>query len=293
MVESETSHSDASGASSPGAILKRCRMYHGTTIEEAAEATKIDVYHLEALENDQIQVFANLTYLKGFLRIYSAYLGLNLDDLMPLYERLDTQSDGHNVGKDSAGALERRKRSRFSWQKLAIPAVMLALMFFASFVLDYSSSPPTPLPPSQDDVAAAPPMVAVQSAFSSVQPTLPESQEPDSARQQIAREQIVQEQISAEEVVSTFQVPVEPLKGIVVRMKVVQNGWLSVSIDGSPSQHHELSSGDVFEWKADKTVTLELSDSASAETSLNGKPLQPFGSAGSPAYVVLDANYDK
>ena len=284
MVEGETSHSDASGASSPGAILRRCRVYHGTTIEEAAEATKIDVHYLEALENDQISAFAHLTYLKGFLRIYTGYLGLNLDDLMPLYEHLDTQSNGHNDGNDSTGTSEKG----LSWRKLLIPAVLLVLMVVASFILEHSSRPPPPLPPSQNEIVAASPMVAVQPALSSPQPTLQEKQEHDSAR-----EQTVQKQISAEEGASGLLVSVDSFNGIVVRLKVVQNGWLSVSIDGSRSQHHELSSGDVFEWKADKTVALELSDAASVETSLNGKPLQPFGAAGSSAYVVLDANYDK
>ena len=55
---------------SPGAVLRRCREYHGITLEEASETTKIGISHLKALEDDQIREFANQAYLKGFLRIY-------------------------------------------------------------------------------------------------------------------------------------------------------------------------------------------------------------------------------
>ncbi len=66
---------------SPGAILRRCREFHGITLEEASETTKIGISHLKALEDDQIREFANQAYLKGFLRIYATYLGLNSADV--------------------------------------------------------------------------------------------------------------------------------------------------------------------------------------------------------------------
>ena len=54
---------------SPGAILRRCREFHGISLEEASETTKIGISHLKALEEDLIREFANQAYLKGFLRI--------------------------------------------------------------------------------------------------------------------------------------------------------------------------------------------------------------------------------
>ncbi|MEI6305764.1 MAG: helix-turn-helix transcriptional regulator, partial [Deltaproteobacteria bacterium] len=68
--------------SSMGAILKRCREFHKISIEEAAEATKIGKNYLRALESDQLKEFQSLAYLKGFLRIYTVYLGLNPDDII-------------------------------------------------------------------------------------------------------------------------------------------------------------------------------------------------------------------
>lgn len=277
----ETENADL-GVSSPGTILKRCREYHGTSIDEAADATKIAVHHLMALENDQVREFANLTYLKGFLRVYAGYLGLNPDDLMRLYERLNAPSDSSGRDSTSNGEGNGRKRRRFPWQKLALPAVLLLLMVVTSVILNHSPTPSPSLSPPRPAVVAAPvtPVQPVRSSASSVtalQLPVPESEhEQDSTREEAASEKI-----------DSHETSTESARGVIVRLKVVQNGSLAVSIDGAPSQSFDLASGDVFEWKADRQIALELSDSASVETELNGKPLKPLSA---PAYVVLDVN---
>ncbi len=284
MSEDESCYVDP-GTSSPGTILKRCRMYHGTTIEEVAEATKIAAHHIRALEDDQIREFANLTYLKGFLRIYAGYLGLNPDDLMRLYERLDAPADGSGNGSERPDeAAKKRRRRSIPWQKLALPAGLLLVMILTSIILDHSSPPP-PSPPSAQPKTAAAPVTPIQPARSSAkQVPAPQNQESDSEQ-----EQARQEEISSDR--NSIQSPApEPAKGVVVRLKVVQSGSLSVSIDGAAPQSFDLSSGDVFEWKADKTIALELSNAASVETNLNGRPMRAFGASGSPVYVVLDSN---
>jgi hypothetical protein len=63
---------------------------------------------------------------------------------------------------------------------------------------------------------------------------------------------------------------------------------LTVTIDGSASQDYDLVVGDSIEWKADRTITLELSNAGGVEAELNGRQLKPFGQSGKPATVVLD-----
>ena len=84
----------------PGAILKRCREYHGITLNDVAEATKIGVNYIEALEGDKLGEFASLAYLKGFLRIYSTHLGLNPEDMLRLYERYLSRVGTFSHGKN-------------------------------------------------------------------------------------------------------------------------------------------------------------------------------------------------
>jgi hypothetical protein len=72
-------------------------------------------------------------------------------------------------------------------------------------------------------------------------------------------------------------------------MKVTRNGSLSVIIDGAAAQHYELDIGDTVEWKAEKSIALELSNGGGVEIEVNGKPLSPLISSGAPTYVVIDA----
>jgi len=72
-------------------------------------------------------------------------------------------------------------------------------------------------------------------------------------------------------------------------MKVTQSGTLTVTIDGATSQGYDLAIGDIIEWKADRNITLELSNAGGVEVDLNGKQLKPLGLTGKPAVVVLDA----
>lgn len=272
-------------ATSPGAILKRCREYHGLTLEEAEEATKIGANYLAALEDDQISQFASLAYLKGFLRIYAAYLGLNPDDMIRLYDRLYAPGGGREDLKKLANSEKTPYRKRFPLQKLVVPAALLLLILITSAIINRSPAPPAP--PARPEMPVTPPTVlpaatAVQQAVSSA----------GNGRPAVKTEKPASGMVQSEPALP----PAVPQKsgsdnsrGIIVRLKVTQAGSLTVHIDGSGSQAYDLTVGDNIEWKADRTVTLELSNAGGVEAELNGRPLKSFGPTGKAAVVILDA----
>jgi cytoskeleton protein RodZ len=282
LSENDTHNADSS-TNSPGTILKRCREYHGISLVEASEATKIGANYLQALEDDQVGEFANQAYLKGFLRIYATHLGLNPDDMIRLFERQYAPADTRNNGRAvSGGAARPGQRRRFPWQRLALPAVLLLLMIVTSVILNRSTEPPqqTAFPPPSP---APVPQQAVQQVHSSVRP-VHVVQKPESAPEPLKQSN------SVESAPVQSGAPPESGKGFVVRLKVTQNGTLGVTIDGATAQSYDLTSGDIFEWKAEKTIALELSNAGSVSAELSGKPLKPFGPAGTPVYVVIGAH---
>jgi cytoskeletal protein RodZ len=58
------------------------RMDRGWSVEDVAFKTHIPASRLRELENDDFSNFANLTYAKGFLKIYSNYLELDLSEYL-------------------------------------------------------------------------------------------------------------------------------------------------------------------------------------------------------------------
>ena len=270
-------HTPDSAASSPGAILKRCREYHDISLAEAETATKIGAEYLQALEEDRISQFASLAYLKGFVRIYAGYLGLSPDDIIRLYEKMYAGGTGvarENAAPAAPSGERRRTVPRFPLQRLAIPAVLLILIVITSMVIRRSpEKPPAPAPPAP---AAPLPLQPARTTATSSAPAKPEERpaaEPKRSEPAPARQSTPADETS---------------RGFVVRLKVVQGGTLAVTIDGATSQGYDLVVGDSIEWKADRTITLELSNPGGVEVEMNGKPLKPFRQTGKPAVIVLE-----
>lgn len=60
-----------------GEKLRKARLEKGITYDDVVKDTKIRARYLQALEEEEWDVFPGKVYLKGFLRTYSNYLGLN------------------------------------------------------------------------------------------------------------------------------------------------------------------------------------------------------------------------
>jgi cytoskeleton protein RodZ len=269
-------------AASPGAILKRCREYHELTLEEAEESTKIGANYLLALEEDQISQFSSLAYLKGFLRIYATYLGLNPDDMIRLYEKLySTGNCGVDHTSRTAGVGDPPPRKKFPLQKLVMPAVILVLILITATIINRPSS--QPVRQNQPASAAAPSSPPIQQARSSARPSGPAKISDDAIIEQKRSDSLPPAQNGTQK-----SLP-DSTRGFVVRLKVTQSGTLKVTIDGSTSQDYDLVVGDSIEWKADRTISLELSNAGGVEAELNGRQLKLFGQSGKPATVVLDS----
>ncbi len=74
-----------------GEILQQARQLKGVDISKIAVETNITVRYLEALEAEHKDVFPGEPYLLGFLRNYAEYLGLNADDVISVYKKIELQ----------------------------------------------------------------------------------------------------------------------------------------------------------------------------------------------------------
>lgn len=259
-----------------GSILCRCRQFSNISLEEAAEATKIVKTYLRALEEDRFQDLPSPAYLKGFLRTYASYLGLQSEELIQLAGQQEAALSAGPSKKEQAH--QTTAGFSFNWQRLLLPAVLLvALIVSAMFMAP--SAPKRPLPPALQQQPQPVPNVAVQPVLSSVQAAPAVTPEPQTVQIPVVEK-------SAEPAVPL----IKPRDGFMVRMKVNRNSSLSVIIDDAASQGYDLTSGDLIEWKAARTIALDLTDASSVDIELNGTPLKLQASPGKPAYIILDAH---
>lgn len=68
-----------------GDYLRKQRMLRGVTHQEIVNITKIRPHYIEAIENNAFEKLPPKTFVIGFLRAMSQYLGLDQDDVVSRY----------------------------------------------------------------------------------------------------------------------------------------------------------------------------------------------------------------
>jgi helix-turn-helix protein/uncharacterized protein DUF4115 len=104
-----------------GSSLREARTRRQIGIAQVEQATKIRGKYLRALEEEQFDVLPSQTYVKGFLRTYADYLGLDGQ----LY--VDEFNSRFVSGEDSGPRSARRAASRRRERRLQVNVVLLAL----------------------------------------------------------------------------------------------------------------------------------------------------------------------
>jgi hypothetical protein len=70
-----------------GPALRKARLHRGKSLEEASRETRIGPHYLQALEREEFDALLGEVYVRGFLRTYATYLGLNPDRVLAVYSR--------------------------------------------------------------------------------------------------------------------------------------------------------------------------------------------------------------
>lgn len=109
--------------SSIGNILRTERETQGRTLTEVSKAVYIKTKYLSALEEENFAVIPGEVYVKGFIRAYASYLGMDGEELVAQY---DGPSEPVLLQKEVSTAVEsgkgrrRRRRKTVSWPEITI-----------------------------------------------------------------------------------------------------------------------------------------------------------------------------
>lgn len=262
-----------------GAYLRDMRESQGLQLDDVAKVTRISKNYLVAIEDGMFEKLPNAAYVKGFLRLYAGVLGLSGDEIIAMYD-----STAASVTPVTPLSAERPQSKHVETMKTGgrnrwiLPLLLLSLVLMAAFFLQEKDEKGGIRPPQ----TSSKPQVAV----------LPSPLQPVLSSAKVSREKAIEAAAPAVNPASNELIAGgEPRpKGVFLKLKFNQDSSLNVTIDDSISQHYELKSGDLIEWKAEKSFTLDLGNAGGVDAEFNGKPLKPFGAAGVPAHVVLKAD---
>lgn len=125
-----------------GQIFRENREKKGVTPSQAAQATRMKVQTVQYLENNDFGKIAAPAYVKGFIRLYAEYLGLDPAPLIreylnelgqppsPITPPAKTGSRGRNLKKMAGGiSAGLKKVSPAVWLKLVVIVIFLLLVW--------------------------------------------------------------------------------------------------------------------------------------------------------------------
>ncbi|MGH2559351.1 MAG: helix-turn-helix domain-containing protein [Thermomicrobiales bacterium] len=69
-----------------GDTLRQARAYKGVTLREVERSTRINRYHLAALEEENFSALPPLIYQRGIVRNYASYLDLDANKLLQMFD---------------------------------------------------------------------------------------------------------------------------------------------------------------------------------------------------------------
>ena len=242
-----------------GATLAKARTAQGKTIADAAADTKIRRDYLQALEADQFDVIGGEAWVRGFIRAYGRYLGLDTAILLHAYDKQYRNSHSPTaIPGAHSGELPLREKIRRS-----MPFVIgfgLVLIVVGVFWMRGSGSlsrateaiAPAPVADNQQSAQAAPQTQPVGQSAQTTQPANTQASSPSG--------QPSGEPMAAPSLLIKATRPVN---------LIVHEGEPAVKVTMKPNEIREVTGEDL--------VRLTVSDAGAVRIQVNGEPLPTLG----------------
>lgn len=289
-----------------GENLRREREMRGIPLEEISSATKISIRFLQALENDDFSIIPGGIFIRGFIRAYAGYLGLDQEQVMAEYQSV-AQSEDYELTRISSANRPARKRGRRIAVLPLVVAVALLISGYALFRYAHrvayapiAVASPTPSSPADQSGSSAPatgqstpattgPAATSASTASAGEATagaesLPASSPPNSTTQNPA----------AASPGHTTKLPAGPAgnapmpqEGLVLQLATTEPVWVSVEADGKTTLQRVVRPNDVTTLKAKEYFDVTAGNAQGVILTLNGDTLKPLGRQGEVKKVHL------
>ncbi len=245
-----------------GERFRAAREARGLSLSDVAEQIRIRSVYLSAIEDENWNAIGAPVYVRGFLRTYARFLGLEPEEVVGQFNALSpapasTQAKGSSAGATATDYLGAERAARnlspLIWVAGAIAVLLVAFVFYSALTMHQRTGVPA-------DVAAASPSPEASAVVSAA---------PAAA---------------ASAGVSAFPnaVPGANRGGDgphSIQLIISSPSWLRVTVDGSVSMEGTFPAGTVKLFHG-KSAVLRIGNAGGVQVSVDGKNLGTLGSAG-------------
>ncbi len=130
-----------------GSTLRETRVRRKTTLQQAEDDTKIRAKYIQAMENDDFDLMPSPAYVKGFLRTYCEYLGLDANVILDEYRsRFEPDEEHEPFGGNSALGRPHAHRRRNTLTFVAVVCLLiLGLLYMLGLGRSGNKGTPPPV----------------------------------------------------------------------------------------------------------------------------------------------------
>lgn len=246
-----------------GEILRSEREKKGISIKDVEAATSIRALYINAIEESDYKIVPGEVYLKGFIRNYANFLGLNGPGMVDLYRQQQTASQSNAIPEAAASTTASVPSSKpdttgegTGSAKWIIGGIAIAAI--AGVLWWVNARPANPAVPAPQ------PSAQVQPATPA--PVIPAKPVPN---------------------------PVPQAQPIQIIAKFSGECWTQVIADGKEIFEGIPRSGDSLTWNANNNMTIKFGNAGSVEANYNGQPLGKLGGVGEVVVKTFTANPQK
>ncbi len=255
-----------------GDILKNRRRERQLSLDDVARQTRMRTAFLEALEEGRFEEFPAETYVKGFLRNYSEFLGLDSKVLLDIYQQQRPAVDDidSELRRIETGLVQPVQRSsdRRSLLLFLFIAVLILIGLGVGYFLTQKPGVIGVLPESQVPVDAPGTVDPVQNGASSPSSDANTVTETEGEAQPEGTDQVqdlpaIVDPVTPDPVnedpssaPADFFSPPPVAQGAALIIRAVSETQLEVAIDRRPRQHYELREGSVLTWRIQQQAEL-------------------------------------
>ena len=307
-----------------GQLLRETREAKGLTLDDVEQEIRIRSSYLEALENEDYDRLPGAVYVRGFLRNYARFLGVELEETpsdnshAPATADLSRAANNHRMKMNEPMAVPLEQSPSRLVQWLVIALIVVAALggggYWAYHTYIASGQIPLQLPaflrPTSTATATATSYVhanyrrrANRDAHYGAQHHGDKTRQdpPHRARPRPSSTDTLTPAPTDTATITPTPVPTDTptitptptakvYQGVEVSIVLRERSWLQVTVDGVRVHEGVLEAGDTRKWEGTRSVALRAGNAGGVVVKLNGELLGPLGET--DEVVDIEWTYD-
>jgi cytoskeleton protein RodZ len=234
---------------SAGSRLRKIRLEKGISLEDAHAHTKIHPDVLKAIEDDD---YINLSpvYLKGFLKIYCQFLGVDVPEIASGKKPLSARQT-----EDQSAERKPQSPSRDIGRRFVLALVMLC--------------------------AALAAVVCIVASWKFIASRISGAKNVSHAQVvRVKKEKIARQAAQSRQKTANKEERLSQEESLRLGVRALDDSWLQVKADNKVVFQNILKKGRLENWEANDRVDMVLGNAGGVQIEINGKIIPPLGKRG-------------